>query len=75
MEVKDKVKVLGRGCVIIVESDSEITTSDKIICNNKEFEIAGIERLSHMKTVGLILRPNDKVYETINIGDTIQVVK
>ena len=75
MKVKDKVKVLGRGWVILVEPDCEIDISDKIICGDNEFEIAGVERLLFVKTVGLVLRPNYKVDDTINVGDEIQVVK
>lgn len=75
MEVKDKVNVVGRGCVIVVEPDCEINITDKIIFGENEFEIRGIERLSFMKNVGLVLRPNDIVYETINAGDEIEIVK
>ena len=75
MEVKDKVKVTGRGCVIVVEPDCEINMTDKIVFGENEFEIRGIERLSFMKNVGLVLRPNDIAYETINIGDKIEMVK
>ena len=71
MEVKDKIRVLGRGCVIIVEPTCEINISDKVICGENEFEITGIERLSFVKTIGLVLRPNDIAYKTINIGDNI----
>lgn len=73
MEVKDKIRVLGRGCVIIVEPTCEINISDKVICGEEEFEIAGIERLSFVKTIGLVLRPNDIAYKTINIGDNILI--
>ena len=74
MKVKDKVKVLGRGCVIVVEPDCEINFSDNVKTADEVFEIVGIERWSHLKTTGLVLRPNDKAYETINIGDEIQIV-
>jgi len=73
VEVKDKIRVLGRGCVIIVEPTCEINISDKVICGEEEFEIAGIERLSFVKTIGLVLRPNDIAYKTINIGDNILI--
>ncbi len=77
MEVKDKVNVVGRGCVIVVKPDCEINITDKIICGENEFEIRGIERLSAMKNknVGLVLRPNDIAYEMINVGDEIEIVK
>ena len=75
MVVKDKAKVVGRGCIIVTEPDCEINMSDKVIVGKKEFEIAGIERLSVMKTIGLVLRPNDIAQETINIGDKIEIIK
>lgn len=75
MEVKDKVNVLGRGCVIVVEPDCEINIENKIRFGENEFEISGIERMSFMKNVGLVLRPNDIAYEMINVGDEIEVVK
>ena len=71
MEVKDKIRVLGRGCVVIVEPTCGINISDKVICGENKFEIAGIERLSFVKTIGLVLRPNDIACKTINIGDNI----
>ena len=49
--------------------------TDKIVFGENEFEIRGIERLSFMKNVGLVLRPNDVAYETISIGDEIEIVK
>ena len=73
--VKDKVRVTGRGCVIIFEPDEEIHITDKVVCNGNEFSIAGIERLSFLKNVGLILRPNDLAQEKINIGDDITVLQ
>lgn len=73
MEVKNKVKVLGRGCVIIVEPNCEIHLSDKIRCGENEFEIIGIEGISFMKTVGLLLRPNDIADNTISVGDEIEI--
>lgn len=73
--VKDKVRVIGRGCVIILEPDGEINIADKVTCDGTEFCIVGIEKLSHMKTVGLTLRPNDLVQEKINIGDEIVIVR
>lgn len=75
MKVIDKVKVVGRGCVIVVVPDCEINISDKIVFGDNEFEIGGIERLSFMKKTGLVLRPNDVVYEKINIGDEIELAK
>ena len=71
MEAKDKIMVLGKGCVVIVEPTCGINISDKVICGENKFEIAGIERLSFVKAIGLVLHPNDIAYKTINIGDNI----
>lgn len=71
MEVKDKIRVLGRGWVFIVEPTCEINIPDKVICGENKFEIAGIERLSFVKKIGLVLLPNDIACKTINIGDNI----
>jgi len=70
MEVKDKIRVLGRGWVFIIEPTCEINISDKVICGENKFEIAGIERL-FVKAIGLVLHPNDIACKTINIGDNI----
>lgn len=72
-KVIDKVRVIGRGWVIVVEPDGEISMTDKLTCNGTEFTIAGIESVTFMKKVGLILRPNDMVDKTISVGDDIVI--
>jgi len=75
MIVEDKIRVLGRGWVIISETDEPPTISDEIEVNGKIFGIVGIERWSYIKRLGLILRPNDEVNETISIGDNMEIIK
>ena len=74
MIVEDKIRVLGRGWVIISETDEPPTISDEIEVNGKIFGIAGIERW-YTKRLGLVLRPNDEVNETISIGDNMEIIK
>ena len=75
MIVQDKIRVIGRGWVIISETDEPPTISDEIEINGKIFGIVGIERWSYSKRLGLILRPNDEVNETISIGDNMEIKK
>ena len=75
MIVQDKIRVIGRGWVIISETDEPPTISDEIEVNGKIFGIVGIERWSYSKRLGLILRPNDEVNETISIGDNMEIIK
>jgi len=74
MIVEDKIRVLGRGWVIISETDEPPTISDEIEVNGKVFGIVGIERW-YTKRLGLVLRPNDEVNETISIGDNLEIKK
>jgi hypothetical protein len=74
MIVEDKIRVLGRGWVIISETDEPPTISDEIKVNGKIFGIVGIERW-YTKRLGLVLRPNDEVNETISIGDNMEIIK
>ena len=74
MIVEDKIRVLGRGWVIISETDEPPTISDEIEVNGKIFGIVGIERW-YTKRLGLILKPNDEVNETISIGDNMEIIK
>ena len=75
MKVIDKVKVIGRGYVLVVIPDDVIHITDKIIHKNVHYKITGIERVSHMKHIGLVLRPNDSVGVFIKIGDELTVLK
>lgn len=75
MKVIDKVKVLGRGYVLVVIPDNKINMCDKILFDNIQFEIVGIEQLTHMKQIGLVLSPNDIVGKLINIDDNIEIIK
>ena len=73
MKIIDKVKVIGRGYVFIIIPDDTINMTDTIVFNGVQFKITGIERLSFMKQVGLILNPNDTAGNIINIGDEIEI--
>ena len=75
MIVQDKIRVIGRGWVIITETDEPPTIEDMIFVNDRYFSIAGIERVTFSKRLGLILRPNDEANETISIGDNMEIIK
>lgn len=75
MKVIDKVKVLGRGYILVIIPDDEINITDTILFDNIQFKIRGIERLSNMKQIGLILSPNDVVGKLIEIDDEITLLK
>jgi len=75
MKIIDKVRVIGRGNIVIVDNINGyvLHIDDKMKVGGLTFEITGIERLSSTKKVGLILRPNDKV-EEIKINDKIEKI-
>ncbi len=75
MEVIDKVYVIGRGNIVIVDDirDVHLHINDKVKVRDLQFEVVGVEFAEHIKQGGLILRPNDKV-EEIKINDKIEKV-
>lgn len=75
MNVIDKVRVIGRGNIVVVDNIKEcpLHINDKVRVRGLQFEITGIEFSEHMRQGGLILRPNDKV-EEIKINDKIEKV-
>lgn len=75
MEVIDKIPIIGRGNVIVVDDIRKyhLHVNDKVRVRDLQFEIAGIEFAEHIKHGGLILRPNDRV-EEIKINDKIEKV-
>jgi nicotinamidase/pyrazinamidase len=75
MEIVDKVRIIGRGNIVIVDNIKEypLHINDKVRVRDLQFEITGIEFAEHMIHGGLILRPNDKV-EEIKINDKIEKV-
>jgi len=75
MKVIDKVKVLGRGYILIIIPDDEINITDTILFDNIQFKICGIERLNNMKQIGLVLSPNNAVGKLIKIDDEITLLK
>ena len=75
MIVQDKIRVLGRGWVIISETDEPLTITDEILANGKTFGIVGIERWPYSKRLGLILKPNDESNEVISVGDDLEIIK
>ena len=75
MEVIDKVYVIGRGNIVVVDDVKKqpIHVHDKVKVRDLQFEVVGVEFSQYMKQGGLILRPNNKV-EEIKINDKIEKV-
>ena len=81
MRIKESVKVLGRGTVYICDPDP----GETLHCGDKVkkpggktiWEVTGVERMSHMKQIGVILRPSLKLdldLDQLNQGDILQQV-
>lgn len=76
MEVVEKVKVLGRGNVIIVDPcnyDCNFIVGDHVNIHDTEFGVSGVEIAPFTNKIGLVLYPNDKVSK-IEIGDKVYKV-
>ena len=72
MKIIDKVKVLGRGMILVIdELNISCNIDDEIIINDITFKIIGIERITYQKKVGLLLSPNDLVNDNFNVNDQI----
>jgi len=83
--IDGKHKVIGRGTVFTLTADDHeevkhfkvgnevrVYKADGSAIEQKVFQISAVEAWSHGKTVGLILRDNDKATETIEVGDKIR---
>lgn len=75
IKINDIVKVLGRGYVFVGEDAMEIHVGNKLKIQDKLFNISGVERVSHMKSVGLVLSHSDEAKDLCKIGDYVEVVK
>ena len=78
MILTDIITVIGRGNIIVCDDKSELKNKhvgDKVVINNTQFEIIGIESCTHMKSRGLILRPNSIVKDVVHVNDTVTIVK
>ena len=83
--IDGKYKVIGRGTVFTLTVDDHeevkyfksgnevrVYKADGSAIEQKVFQISAVEAWAHGKTVGLILRNNDKATETIEVGDKIR---
>ena len=75
MKVIDKIRIIGRGNVVVVDDIRKyhLHVNDKVRVRDLQFEIAGIEFAEYIKYGGLILRPINRV-EEIKINDKIEKV-
>lgn len=76
MKIIDKVRVLGRGWILVCDEAAPhvLHIDDEIVKNGTTFRIRGIEMMSHSVKLGLILSPNDSVDDTFSVGDVIEEV-
>jgi hypothetical protein len=83
--IDGKYKVIGRGTVFTLTVDDHeevkffkpgnevrVYKADGSIIEQKVFLMRAVEVWPHGKSVGLILRDNDKAAETIEVGDKIR---
>ena len=73
MKVDDVVRVMGRGYVFCGEPDREVHVGLKVRKDDAVFNIIGVERLSHIKRIGLVLSPNTMAGEMIKPRDDIEI--
>ena len=75
IRVIDKVKVLGRGYILVCTDAECLEIGQKIKADfsGTIFEVTALERLSHVSTVGVVLRPNDMVFE-VPLGAVLEVL-
>ena len=75
MNIIDKVYVVGRGNIVVVDDVKKqpIHVHDKVKVRDLQFEVVGVEFSQYIKQGGLILRPNNRV-EEIKINDKIEKV-
>lgn len=75
IKINEIVKVLGRGYVFVGEDAMDIHVGNKLKIQDKLFNISGVERVSHMKSVGLVISHSDEAKDLCKIGDYVEVVK
>ena len=67
--------VTGRGYVFlgIPDPGEEFHSGDTVVIRggSDRYEISAVERLTWVKTIGIILRPNQEAAKQICIGDEI----
>jgi len=73
MKVVDIVNVTGRGWVVVCDEDNELICGDVICVKDREFTIKEVEKATNLSQVGFVLSPNDKVKDSIVVGDTISL--
>lgn len=75
MRISDIVHVTGRGYVFlgIPDPGEELHSGDTVVIRGRsdQYEISAVERLTWVKTIGIILRPNQEAAKLICIGDEI----
>ena len=84
MTVENRINILGRGWVLIVQGEElqtmEIHCGEKIVKGDTTFTIKGVERTMYFegrynRWAGLILDPNNKVPDYFEVNDEIEILK
>ena len=84
MTVENRINILGRGWVLIVQGEElhtlEIHCGEKIVKGDATFTIKGVERTKsfagrYNRWAGLILDPNNKVPDYFEVNDEIKIEK
>lgn len=76
IRVTDKVRVTGRGNILVCSNANCLEINQKVKADFSDvvFEVAALEYITpHATSIGVILRPNDKVSE-IPLGATLEVL-
>ena len=76
IRVTDKVRVTGRGNILVCSNANCLEINQKVKADFSDvvFEVAALEYMTpHATSIGVILRPNDKVSE-IPLGATLEVL-
>ena len=76
IRVTDKVRVTGRGNILVCSNANCLEINQKVKADFSDvvFEVTALEYITpHATSIGVILRPNDKVSE-IPLGATLEVL-
>ena len=74
--VLDKLRVVGKGWVLIVDGKPKGLELGRKIHRNSgfPFTVSGFGGLTHYKKIELILSPNDYVEKEIQVGDVLELI-
>lgn len=79
IRVKDIVKVIGRGYVIVTEPGNvDVHVDDLIKVRDEDtwqtFSVRGVESVSWMKTIGIVTLRSEDLNKMCKVGDYVEVI-